>query len=208
MVVSGSERFTVGDLRELVEMVVVAWSGAEGRDWSVRAGTLEWSCTATADHAVDCVYAPAFFLASRRTDGYPEVGGDLRLGERATPERLVESLEIAARLLIAVVRDAAADAGTRAVLFRRPEVLLGAPEDFVPRAGTELILHAHDVCAGLGVPFEPRPELARRLREHTRPWPMWTVAWDGLGETDDPWGDLLTGSGRRRAPGGGAPGRS
>jgi hypothetical protein len=29
---------------------------------------------------------------------------------------------------------------------------------------------------------------------------MWTVAWGGLGKTDDPWGDLLTASGRARQP--------
>ena len=30
----------------------------------------------------------------------------------------------------------------------------------------ELILHAHDVCSGLGVKFEPDLYLCRRLREH------------------------------------------
>jgi hypothetical protein len=68
----------------------------------------------------------------------------------------------------------------------------------VPRAGLELILHAHDVCAGLDVPFEPPPNLCERLREHTREWPMWQF-WNELGRTDDPWGDLLEASGRRRA---------
>jgi hypothetical protein len=172
---------------------------AADRDWSAQAGTLDWSCVATADHAVDCVYAPAFFLASRRTDGYPEVGLDLTLGDAATPRRLVESLEMATRMLAAVVNDAESD--VRAVIFRRPEVLLGAPEDFVPRAAVELILHGHDVCAGLGIPFEPPAPLADRLREHTHPWPMWTVAWNGLGHTEDPWGDLLAGSGRHRPRG-------
>ena len=126
---------------------------AADRDWSAQAGTVEWSCTATADHAVDCVYAPAFFLASRRTDAYPQAGGDLTMGEDATPERLVESLGIATRLLIAVVRDAPDD--VRSVIFRRPQLLLGAPGDFLPRGALELGLHAHDVCVGLDMPFEP-----------------------------------------------------
>jgi hypothetical protein len=78
-------------------------------------------------------------------------------------------------------------------------VTTGAPRDFPPRAATELILHAHDVCVGLGVPFEPPAPLCERLREHTRPWPMWTIAWHGLGATGDPWGDLLAGSGRARS---------
>jgi hypothetical protein len=198
MLVSGIERFRVEDLYELSDFVSQAWLSAADRDWSVTAGTLEWSCTRTADHAVDCVYAPAFFLASRRTDAYPEVGLDLELGDRATPDLLVQSLGIATRMLAAVVNDA--DPNVQAVIFRRPEVLVGAPADFIPRAGVELILHAHDVCSGLSVPFEPSSDLAVRLRDHTRPWPMWSgnIVWGALKETGDPWGDLLVASGRHR----------
>jgi hypothetical protein len=193
---SGADRFTVDDMLELSRLVAEAWSAAADRDWSAPAGTVEWSCLATADHAVDCVYAPAFFLASRRTDTYPEAGDDLRLGDAASPDRLVASLELATRLLVAIVRDT--DPAVRAVIFSGPAVALGAPADFVPRAALELALHAHDVGAGLGLPFEMPAPLARRLLEHTRPWPMWTIAWDGLPQTDDPWSDLLAGSGRAR----------
>jgi hypothetical protein len=56
------------------------------------------------------------------------------------------------------------------------------------------------VCTGLDQPFEPPPELARHLREHTRPWPMWTTAWNALPRTDDPWLDLLTATGRGTFP--------
>lgn len=194
---SGDERFTVQDLYELSDLVTAAWSSAAGDDWSVPAGTLDWSCTATADHAVDCMYAPAFFLASRNQDAYPDVGADLTLGPDAEPALLIESLKIATRLLTAVVNDAEPD--DRAVIFTYPETLTASPEDFPPRGAVELMLHAHDVCSGLGVPFEPPTGLCYRLREHTRPWPMWTAFWKELPRTDDAWGDLLTGSGRHRA---------
>ena len=59
------------------------------------------------------------------------------------------------------------------------------------------MLHAHDVAAGLHVPFEPPPGLCYRLREHTRRWPMWTF-WKPPAGSDDPWLDLLTASGRQR----------
>jgi hypothetical protein len=193
---SGEERFAVADLYALSDLVVTTWTAAADHDWSAPAGTVEWTCTATADHAVDCIYAPVFFLASRKVDMYPDVGLDLTLGTRATPYLLVQSLGIATRMLAAVVNDAGPD--VRAVIFRRPEVLTGAPHDFVPRGAMELILHAHDVCTGLRIPFEPPAELCYRLREHTRPWPMWTIAWHGLGDTNDPWDDLLAGSGRQR----------
>jgi hypothetical protein len=193
---SGSERFIADDLCVLSDLVGSTWLAAADRDWTVPAGTLEWTCLATADHAVDCVYAPAFFLASRLVDAYPEAGGDLTMGERATPALLVESLGIATRMLVAVVNDASDD--VRAVIFRRPEMVTAPPADFLPRGAMELILHAHDVCSGLRVPFEPPADLCRRLCEHTRPWPMWTLAWSGLADTGDPWGDLLSSSGRAR----------
>ncbi len=191
----GDEVFKVKDLHALSELVGDTWMSAADRDWSVPAGGLKWSCRATADHAVDCVYAPAFFLASRRTDGYPEAGGNLTLGPDATPARLVDSLGIATRILAAVVRDTPED--QRAAIFRWPKLFVGRPADFAPRAAVELILHAHDVCAGLDVPFEPPASLCLRLREHTRTWPIWTPEWDGLHRTDDPWSDLLVSSGRQ-----------
>jgi hypothetical protein len=196
LLVSGEERFTVDDLYELTNLVSQSWTDAADRDWSRPAGTLEWSCTKTADHAVDCVYSPAYRLASRRLDRYPEIAPDLGPGPEASPDQLVESLQLAARVLAAVVNDAGPD--VRAIIFRRPEAIIAAPSDFVPRGAMELILHSHDVCTGLQVPFEPSPDLCSRLREHTRPWPMWTVGWNGLSITDDPWGDLLVSSGRTR----------
>ena len=191
---SGDETFTVEDLRTLADVVAACWSAAADLDWSVPAGTVEWSCLATADHAVDCVYAPAVFLASRRVDAYPPFGLNMMLGADATPALLVESLRLATRLLSGVVHDAGPE--VEAILFRRPEPITGAPRDFPPRAAVELILHAHDVAGGLDVPFEPPVEACGRLREHTRPWPMWTLVWSPLGSTDDPWNDLLVASGR------------
>jgi hypothetical protein len=187
--------FTAADLGALAAVVGEAWLAAADRDWSVPAGTLEWSCLATADHAVDCVYAPAFFLASGRTDAYPTAGGDLRMGDGATPATLVESLHIAVRILTAVV--ATADPQAEAVLFGRIEPKVGRPPDFLPRAATELALHAHDVCTGLALPFAPPPGAMERLRDHTRDWQMWSLL-DGpaLGATDDPWTDMLRASGR------------
>jgi hypothetical protein len=191
---SDPDRFTVTDLRNLSELVGKIWLSAANEDWSVKAGTLEWSCLNTADHAVDCVYAPAFFLASRRTDSYPEVGLDLTLGARANPAMLVQSLEIATRLLAGVVNDA--EPSEEAIIFRRPTVILAPPADFVPRGALELVLHAHDVCIGLGVAFEPPAELCQKLREHTRHWPLWTSTWSPLGNSIRPWHDLLLASGR------------
>jgi hypothetical protein len=190
--------FTVADLHTLGSTVADAWLAGADRDWSVPAGSLEWSCRQTADHAVDGTFAPAFFLASRRMDRYPDAGDQFTVGPDATAAQLVEALEIAVRVLAAVVQTT--DPAVRAILFQRPEPTLGAPPDFLPRGAMELILHAHDVCAGLQVPFEPHADLCARLREHTRPWAMWTYFPGELGHTDDPWADLLLASGRARQP--------
>ena len=177
----------------LTTLVSNAWAqGADG-DWSVPAGTLEWSCRRTAEHAIDTVIAPALFLASENVDRYPP--GELSFDGEPTPEQLIEGLRAASRILAAVVT--VTDPDVRAIIWYRPAPETRPREDFVPRAGLELILHAHDVCAGLSVPFEPPPELCERLREHTREWPMWQL-WNELDRTDDPWGDLLNASGRQR----------
>ena len=192
---SGAESFTTSDMLDLAELVGDGWTAAAGLDWSAPAGDLEWSCLRTADHAVDCVWAPAMFLASRNQDTYPMLF-DPMLRDGATPEKLVLSLGTAARTLAAVINDA--DDDVRAIIFGRPDATIAAPRDFAPRGAMELILHAHDVSLGLGIEFEPPADMCHRLREHTRPWPMWTLVWNEPGSTDDPWADLLTASGRSR----------
>jgi hypothetical protein len=182
-------------LERVSALVANAWRAGIDRDWSAKAGTLEWTCTKTADHAIDTVLAPAFFLASRKLDGYPKFD-DFTVGPDAAPRDLIDGLGTATRILVAVI--AAAEPEARAVIRRHPEITVAGPEDFAPRGGLELILHAHDVCAGLGVPFEPPSDICFRLREHTRHWPSWAGGSRGLGSSDDPWGDMLRSSGRSR----------
>lgn len=78
--------------------------------------------------AVDTVVAPAFFLASRKRDGYPGFGVS-RPGPDTGPVALAEALETASRVPVAVVTVAGADA--RAAIWRRSpgwaEAGAGAP---------------------------------------------------------------------------------
>jgi hypothetical protein len=186
--------FTCDDLEELARQVAAAWRCGADRDWSATAGTLEWSCAKTASHTVDTVFAPAIFLASRKLDNYPEYGVTTP-DPGAARAVFIEAVETAARVLSAVVRAAEPDA--RAVIWRRPVIETRGPADFVPRGALELILHGHDVCAGLGVPFEPAAGLCERLREHTRSWPHWSApGWAPPAMTGPAWPDLLRSSGR------------
>jgi hypothetical protein len=191
--------FTRHDLDTLADLVGEAWTAAGGGDWSAPAGTLEWTCARTADHAVDAVLAVGFFLASRRRDGYPEWEWSVPTTAQAgRPELAGEAIATVGHVVSAVV--AAAPPDIRAVIWRRPRVEVRGPEDFPARAGLELILHGHDVCTGLGVPLRPpRPEIAR-LVEHSRGWPHWSSpGWrpvPELGPGEDPWAALLAASGR------------
>ena len=101
--------FSTAVLEAVSAVAVAARPAGSDRDWSVNAGTLEWSCTRTADHAVDTVLAPAFFLASRKLDGDPKLGGsDFTVGADATPPDLIEGLATATRTLVAVPMTCAA----------------------------------------------------------------------------------------------------
>jgi hypothetical protein len=186
--------FMAEDFAELSAFVLNAWRSGVDRDWSVPAETLEWSCWTTADHTVDCVFSYAFFLASRRLDSYPPFG-ELHALPEATPADLVDGLRAATTMLSAVI--AAADPNTRAVIGLWPHTMTGTPSDFAARGALEMILHAHDVCSGLGISFDPPRELCLRLRETVRDWP----GQRSLPATDNPWTDLLERSGRPPAPG-------
>ena len=190
--------FTCDDLEALSASVVEAWRQGADRDWrTVTAGTLDWTCAATADHAVDTVYAPAFFLASRKQDGYPTFSAQTP-GPDADPGVYIEELQTATRILVAVVQAAPADAC--AVIWRRPVLERRGPADFTPRGGMELAIHAHDICAGLGVRFVPPVDAMDRLRDHVRDWPYWpkvpSGGWHPLALEGDPWDDLLHATGR------------
>lgn len=197
---AGAPVFTCDDLDDVTRLVTTAWTEGLDRDWSAPAGTLTWSCTKTADHAVDAVLAVALFLASRKQDGYPEWGwGELTMGPSVRPEHLVEGMATVGRVLSAVVRTAEPEA--RAVIWRRPAIEARGPADFAPRGGLEMLLHGHDVASGLGVPLDPPADICARLREHTRSWPHWrSPGWSQPATTDDPWLDILTASGRRPSP--------
>ena len=57
--------FDVEDMATLSELVCDTWERGSDSDWSARAGTVEWTCTETADHAVDTVLASRVRAARR-----------------------------------------------------------------------------------------------------------------------------------------------
>lgn len=191
------EPFTVDDFDALAELVIASWVAGADLDWGVPAGTLEWTCLFTADHTIDCVFSYALFLGSRKTDWYPNFG-ELHANEGAGATDMVDGLRAVCNMLSATIRCTPPD--VRAVIWLKPSVATGAPQDFASRGALELILHAQDVASGLGVRLEPPQDLCRRLWNATR-----TRTHNGSADatdhatdhpTDDAWVDLLVRSGR------------
>jgi hypothetical protein len=137
------------------------------------------------------VFSYALFLASQCQDAYPNFG-ELHAPPGAAPRDLIDGLRAVTTMLSAVIVTADPDVG--AVIWCWPEAEVRPPQDFAARGALELILHAHDVCVGLGVAFEPPPGLCGRLFDHTRDWPFH----QSVEATSDPWADLLERSGRSR----------
>jgi hypothetical protein len=182
--------FTADDLKDLSRLAIATWESGLDRDWSVPAGTLEWSCRRTAAHTVDSVFAPAFFLASQRQHAYPAFD-DLHAATDATIPDLIDGLRAVTTMLWAVV--VTADPGVRAIIRRRPAVETAGPEEFAPRGALELILHTYDIATGLDLAFDPPRDLCDRLFRSTASWPREPVELTG-----DSWSDLLASRGRPR----------
>jgi hypothetical protein len=181
--------FTLDDLERAGEQALATWRQGIDRDWSVPAGTLEWSCYDTAAHAVDCTFAPALFLASGRQHAYPQLA-DCMPTPTATMADQIDNLRTALTVLLAVLRTA--DPSSRAIIRRHPEPQVAGPVDFAPRGALELVVHTYDIASGLRLPYQLPAGPAERLGAHTANWPG-RVAFEPTG---DPWTDLLLANGR------------
>jgi hypothetical protein len=169
---------TPDDLRRSAEVVLAALHPARHDDWSVPAGELEWDCRATLEHILDTLLLYAAHLAIRADRGLPY----LRHGDPAAPVRhLVRNLASAAGVLAAV-----AEASPSGTLAYHPAGSSDA-EGFCAMGCDELLVHAHDIAAGLGVPFRPPDEVAAGVLGRLFPWAP---------ANDDPWARLLWANGR------------
>ena len=144
-------------------------------------------------------FAPTFFLASRRTDRYPKRRVDP--GHSAGPQELIEGVEIGAEVLGAVVAETPEDAG--ALLFQNPPTIGIAATR--PRGALELIIHAHDVCSGLGMESN-QPACVREPAPARQEWPFSGHVLAGSLLLRDPWIDLVESVAPNRVGGAEEPG--
>lgn len=125
-----------------------------GRDWSVRAGPLEWDVGQTVTHMLAATAKYTLYLASRCEHF---IGLSVTRWPDATNEEVIDSVVPVATGLAAVA--AATPASVRAYHATGPS----SPSDYVGRACVELLVHTDDALAGLGVPFAPTADLCQRV---------------------------------------------
>ncbi|MEU2620503.1 GNAT family N-acetyltransferase [Streptomyces sp. NPDC007157] len=174
-------------VEEAVAGCVAALRPTVARDWTeVTAGGLDWSCHETAVHVADDLVAYAANLAGRAQDAY--VPFELKLDDGTDNSGLLHVIETTGALLAATVRTT-----PREVRAFHPYPFRSADRvGFAAMGVAEVLLHAHDMAAGLGVPYRPSDELAESvlalLFPHVQPGPT-------------PWETLLWATGRGDLPG-------
>jgi hypothetical protein len=149
-----------------------------GRDWSVRAGPLEWDVERTITHMVGAAAKYTLYLASRCEHF---IGLTVTRWPDATNEEVIDSIVPVATGLAAVA--AVTPPGVRAYHVTGPS----SATDYVGRACVELLVHTDDALSGLGVAFAPPADLCQRVLAQQFP--------DAAGP-GSPWHALLTASGR------------
>jgi hypothetical protein len=152
-----------------------------GRDWSVRAGGLQWSCLRTASYMADCLLAYAGQLIILPQDHYVEVR--TRLTRRADATDALEFLDMAGRLMIEVLN--AVSPGVRAYHPYGKADRSG----FAAIACVEVYVHGWDICQGLGGDIHPDLLVCSRVMQ--RLLPDATVK-----PNDNPWTSMLYATGR------------
>ncbi|MER6630574.1 GNAT family N-acetyltransferase [Streptomyces sp. NPDC000987] len=178
----GAER-----VEQAVAGAVALLRAAADRDWDgARAGTLEWSCSRTAEHVAGDLLAYAGQLAGRAQEAY--VPFEIVLDEGTGNAGALDVIGTAGALFAAAIRTT-----PREVRAFHPYPFRSANrEGFAAMGVAEVLLHTHDIALGLGLPYEPAPELAEfvltRIFPQVRPGP-------------DHWRTLLWATGRGELPG-------
>ena len=148
------------------------------RDWSVRAGPLEWDVERTIAHMIGATAKYTLYLASRCEHF---IGVSVTRWPDATDEEVIDSIVPVATGLAAVA--AATPPEVRAYHVTGPS----SAADYIGRACVELLVHTDDALSGLDVAFAPSVDLCQRVL--ARQFPEAHVSGNA-------WHDLLAACGR------------
>jgi hypothetical protein len=148
------ETLTPDDVVAAAATVEAALRPVAGRDWSVRAGPLDWDVEKTVTHMIGATAKYTLYLAGRCEHF---IGLSVTRWPGATNEEVIDSVVPVARGLAAVA--AVTPPGVRAYHVTGPS----SAADYVGRACVELLVHTDDALSGLGVAFAPPADLCQRV---------------------------------------------
>lgn len=141
-------------------VVVAALRPGADADWSVKAGSLDWSVERTISHMTGAPAKYALYLSSRSTR---YIAVSMMPSQDATRQERLAAIEGCAAALAGVAGAAPESAcGFHVTGMRNAQ-------QFVAMACNELLVHAYDVACGLGLPYEPPGELCQLVIEHCYP---------------------------------------
>jgi len=178
---------TADDLDSVILSIMSRLLPITDRDWSVRAGTLEWDCWHTAEHIGDCLLSYAWQLAAHPTGRY--VRAVATAEKDASPGEVLEFAVAGGRVLASMVRT------TRPHVRAYHPAGMADPEGFAGLGCYEALLHGNDIAQGFGLRLDPPRDVCRRLL--ARLFPQLPPDLTGA----DPWDALLWSGGRAGRPG-------
>ncbi len=148
------ETFAPDDVIAAASVVEAALRPVVDRDWSVRAGPLEWDVERTISHMIGAPAKYTLYLASRCEHF---IAFAVQRWRDVTNEEVIDSVVPIATGLAAVATITPPD--VRAFHVTGPS----SAADFVGRASVELLVHTDDALSGLGVAFTPPADLCHRV---------------------------------------------
>ena len=172
------ETLTPDDVVAAAATAEAALRPVAGRDWSVRAGPLEWDVDETITHMIGAAAKYTLYLASRCEHF---IGLSVTRWPDATNEEVIDSVVPVAAGLAAVA--ALTPSGVRAYHVAGPS----SAANYIARACVELLVHTDDALSGLGVAFAPPADLCRRVLAEQFP---------DAAAAGNAWHGLLAASGR------------
>ena len=130
------------DVDQAVSEMVRVLTPYESNDWSVRAGSLEWSCWTTAAHVAHDLLAYAGQVAAQPESAYLPL--DLVIHADAPPRDVLQVVKACGSLLSSTLTAAGDD--TRAWHWGPTD-----PGGFAALGVTETLMHTYDMTQGLGI---------------------------------------------------------
>src|SRR6202030_4047151 len=178
---------TAGDVDAAIACVMSSLLPLTDRDWSVRAGTLEWDCWHTAEHIGDCLLSYAWQLAVQPTGRY--VRAIATAEKDASPAEVLEFAVTGGRILASMRRT------SRTHVRAYHPAGMADPEGFAGMGCHEALLHGNDIAQSFGLSLDPPRDVCRGVLAR-----IFRKASAEL-SASDPWTALLWAGGRTDLPG-------